>query len=158
MSDQQPTRNLVALPFVLTAGRGAASGQREYQELGGSIALQKPLFKARGLDLEGFYNGTLNADISPRKARLVRPYLTLENVKWHPRMPAETFSFSPAVVSIGEYTAQALIYHPHADTKGPYGKPTPETLLEILAPPLMGIYYGQAGSLQVDPVELSIGD
>ncbi len=148
------------LPFRLIPGRGAASGKREYQEFGGSIARQKPLFSARGLDLEGYFNGTLNADISPRRFSIERPFLTLRDIKWHPSMPAEDFSFAKALIAFGERRVQGLVYYPHPETKLAYVDPTPNTLIELLAPPidlaLEGNGYGLSGTLWLDREEISL--
>ncbi|SLN24416.1 hypothetical protein [Oceanibacterium hippocampi] len=79
----------------VVAGRGAASGAREYRELGGSLNAQFPHFLARGLDLRRFARATINVDASPLTFAFVDPLLTLRGIDWHPDMPAEDFSFSP---------------------------------------------------------------
>ncbi|WP_156013212.1 hypothetical protein [Thioalkalivibrio sp. HK1] len=148
------------LRFVLVSGRGAASGRREYQEFGGSIARQKPFFLERGLDLGGYFNGTLNADISPKRFSIHHPFLTLRDIKWHPSMPAEHFSFAKALIEIGETSVQGLVYYPHPETKIAYVDPVPDTLIELLAPPIEGALdgkcYGQNGTLWLDPKEIGL--
>ncbi|MBF2758805.1 MAG: hypothetical protein ISN28_00830 [Ectothiorhodospiraceae bacterium AqS1] len=148
------------LPFVLVRGRGAASGKREYQEFGGSIARQKPYFLDRGLDLRGYFNGTLNADISPKRFSIRRPFATVRDIEWHPSMPAEHFSFARARIEFGGQSVHGLVYYPHPETKLAYVDPTPDTLIELLAPPLEGAIdgkgYGQSGTLWLDPQEITL--
>ena len=148
----------VATPFTLVPGRGAASGRRDYSELGGSIAAQKPHFLSRGLDLSGFYNGTLNCDISPKRFSILAPRLTLEAIKWHPSLPAETFSFCAAAVELGAAIFPALVYYPHPETKGPYADMPPDTMIEILAPRIDAAAYGAKGVLWTDPEEVWVGE
>ena len=143
-------------PFTLTSGRGAASGRNEYAELGGSIAAQKPYFAARGLDLSGFHNGTLNCDLSPSRFDITAPRLTLEAIAWHPTLPAETFSFCAAAIELKDEIFPALVYYPHPETKGPYADMPPDTLIEVLAPFVEGATYGDKGVLWTDPEEIDI--
>ncbi len=49
--------------LVLEGYRVASGPSKDYPY--GSLEKQIPLFKERGLDLEGFYYGTLNVSISP---------------------------------------------------------------------------------------------
>ena len=60
---------------------------------GGTLRMQAPFFKARGLDLAPYYPGTLNVAIAPFRYRVVHAPWTFPLVKWHPVDPAETFSF-----------------------------------------------------------------
>ena len=154
MSDQNPLR--ISTEFTLTSGRGAASGMREYAELGGSIAAQKPLFAARGLDLSAFYNGTLNLDIAPRRFSIIAPRLKLENICWHPDLPGETFSFCAAALEIGGAVYPALVYYPHPETKAAYGTMPPDTMIEVLAPFVENVRRGQQGGLWTDSNEIDI--
>lgn len=152
------TPEMRSVSCVVVRGRGAASGAREYAPLGGSIAAQKPRFKARGLDLSDFHNGTINLDISPKRFEVRAPRLTLRDIAWHPTMPPEDFSFCTAALEFGEQYVPALIYYPHPETKGPYGKMPPDTMIECLAPRVEGLAYGTEGVLWYDPAEVWIGD
>ena len=61
--------NWILLPGVLARGYRVASGpSRDYPY--GALDRQRPLFKARGLDLDGYFNGTLSIDIRPCPTRL----------------------------------------------------------------------------------------
>ena len=146
----------VATPFELIPGRGAASGQREYTSLGGSIAAQKPHFLARGLDLSAFHNGTLNCDIAPKRFEIRAPKLTLYDIDWHPDMPAEHFSFCAAAIELGEEITPALIYYPHPETKTAYADMPPDTMIEVLAPLIPNAAYGATGILWTDPDEVEV--
>ena len=115
------------------------------------------MFFERGLDLSGYFNGTINADISPRRFEIRRPLLTLFDIKWHPDMPAENFSFCPAVLRLsGGSPVPALVYYPRPETKAAYVAMPPDNLIEILAPPLDGVRTGMTGTLAIDPGQIVI--
>ena len=48
----------------------------------------------RGLDLGGYFNGTLNIDIHPNTFQFVNPEFTFYNIEWTDLHPPEHFSFS----------------------------------------------------------------
>ena len=80
---------------VVTPGYQIASGLNESSPYPlGSIEMQVPYFKERGLDLTGFYFATINVDISPFTFSLNAPKFTFEHVAWCSQIPPETFSFS----------------------------------------------------------------
>lgn len=60
---------------VLVQGYGVASGpSKDYPY--SALDRQRPIFKERGLDLSGYFNGTLNIDIRPFEFNLVKPEFT----------------------------------------------------------------------------------
>ena len=145
---------MTTVPFTVVPGRGAASGRREYGELGGSIRAQKPVFLERGIDLAGYHDATINADIAPFRFRINRPLVTVRHIKWHPDMPAEDFSFAAATIRFADETVPALVYYPRPETKSAYAEMPPDTMLEVLAPRIEGIRYGSTGMLTVNPCEV----
>lgn len=114
----------------------------------GTIALQKPVFKALGLDLNAFYPATLNLDIKPRRWELRLADYVFENVNWLEGVPAETFSFVDCEVQWQKTQFKALIYYPHPDTKPAHHQS--ETVIEVLAPCIQGCAYGDEMRLTVD--------
>ena len=149
---------MTSVPFKVVPGRGAASGRNEYRDLGGSIRAQKPRFLERGLDLSGYHEATINADIAPYRFRMHQPLLTFRDIDWHPEMPPENFSFATASLRIDAQTVPALIYYPRPETKGAYASMPPDTMLEILAPLIDSLRYGTTGVLTVNPFEVILSD
>lgn len=122
----------------------------------GSIALQLPYFQALGLDLSDCFLGTLNLNIAPQTFTLEHPDYTFRQVKWFADGPAEDFSFVRVQVTAGEQTVSGWIYYPHPETK-PQHFHNPSTL-EVLAPWLEGVGYGDAVVLQVAVGAIVLGD
>src|SRR5512140_2352625 len=78
---------------ILAQGYRVASGpSADYPY--GSLERQRPIFKSRGLDLDRYFNGTLNIDIRPYAFRLEHPEYTFRQVEWTDLHPPEHFSFS----------------------------------------------------------------
>ena len=140
--------------FVVVPGRGAASGKREYQDLGGSIRAQKPLFKQRGVDLDAFYEATLNLKIAARGFEVLQPLFRIRDLLWLPGYPGENFDLCNCCVSVAGVTYPALTYYPRPETKGPYAEPAPDDIVEVLAPFVPGLTYGTRGHLMIDAAQL----
>lgn len=120
---------------------------------GGTLRMQLPHFRARGLDLGGYFAGTLNISIAPLRYRVIGPRLTLRAVKWHPTEPAEDFSFFDVrLVRAGGTGVEGLIYFPHPDTK-PAHFQAPE-VLELLLPFTAGLDYGAEIEIAVPTAQL----
>ncbi len=117
--------------------------------------MQKPFFAARGLDLSGFHEGTLNLDIAPLRFRLVAPEYTFRRVEWTPLHPPEDFSFSRCRIRHAGREAEGWIYTPHPETKADHFQPP--TMLEVLAPLLPGISYGDEVTLLVAWGQVEVG-
>jgi hypothetical protein len=124
----------------------------------GTIALQTPFFAAAGLDLTPFFAGTLNLRAGRGQWHLSRPDHRIEALAWTDRHPPETFSFWHCRLRLdpgedrradGEAGLEALIYHPHPQTKQAHHQP-PDAL-EVLAPWIAGLSSDQALELGVDP-------
>jgi hypothetical protein len=138
---------------ILTAGYRVASGpSADYPY--GALERQRPIFKAHGLDLTGCFNGTLNIDITPRRFRLLRAEYTFRRVEWTDLHPPEDFSFSRCRVTFAGRDYDGWVYYPHPETKRRnFQNPS---LLEVIAPFIPGIRYGDALEVWVDPQEIEI--
>jgi hypothetical protein len=65
---------------ILVQGYRVASGlSKDYPY--GALDRQRPIFKSRGLDIGGYFNGTLNIDIRPYTFQLVKAEFTFHNVE-----------------------------------------------------------------------------
>jgi len=92
MPDTQPLK-WNTLRGTLVQGYRVASGpSRDYPY--GALDRQRPIFKARGLDLEGYFNGTLNIDLRPFTFKLIKPEFTFRNVEWTDLHPLKFFLFT----------------------------------------------------------------
>ena len=143
---------------VVARGHGVASGQGGDERFpDGTLKLQIPIFAELGIDLSAFYPGTINLDISPARYEVIAPKLTLPDVQWHPDCPPETFSFFDCQICEPGAEAKpvdALIYRPHPETKPEHFHDP--TVLEILAPKLPSLSYGQTLKIEPDPSQLRI--
>ena len=60
---------LLRVTGVLMRGHEVASKKSVHYPQG-TIEMQAPFFKERGLDLSGFHRGTLNISVAPRRFRI----------------------------------------------------------------------------------------
>lgn len=144
------------VPGTVVAGYGVASGAAKRDQFpGGAIALQKPVFAGLGLDLERFHDGTINVDIAPCRIELLAPRATFEHVVWLDGYPAETFSFVDGRIRVGEDVHDAMLFHPHPETKPEHFQPP--TVIELLAPYIpTGIRVGAAVEVWLDPDQVAV--
>ncbi len=120
----------------------------------GALDRQRPIFKQRGLDLDGYFNGTLNVDIRPRQFRMLRPEYTFRGVEWTDLHPPEDFSFSRCRVVFEGREYDGWVYYPHPETKlRNFQNPS---LLEIIAKAIPGIQYGGRVEVWLKSVEIAI--
>src|SRR5512146_1370513 len=97
---------------VVVKGYGVASGpSADYPY--GALERQVPIFKARGLDLSGYFLGTLNIDIRPLTFDLIHAEFTFRDVRWTDLHPPEHFSFSRCVVRRRKKEYEGWLYYPH---------------------------------------------
>jgi hypothetical protein len=137
----------------ITRGYRVASGpSADYPY--GALDRQRPLFAARGLDLSGFFNGTLNVDIRPHTFRMLKPEFTFLHVEWTDLHPPEHFSFSRCVVRYEGRAYDGWVYYPHPETKiRNFQDPS---LLEVIALPIPRLTYGSEVDVLVNPAEIEI--
>ena len=106
----------ISLHGVIVQGYRVASGpSKDYPY--GSLSRQRPIFKSRGLDLNGYFNGTLNIDIRPFTFTMERPEFTFRRVEWTDLHPPENFSFSRCKVVFKDVEYDGWVYYPQPETK-----------------------------------------
>ncbi len=134
-------------------GYGVASGKSATTIYpAGSIAMQAPYFKALGLDLEGYFMGTINVSVAPVEVVGVNAAMCFPDVVWTSIHGSETFSFSPCKLQYAELECEALVYWPHPETKPAHVQEI--TILEIIAPPIPNLEYGDSVTLSVNLNEI----
>ncbi|MBD1876488.1 hypothetical protein H6F75_23655 [Nodosilinea sp. FACHB-131] len=140
---------------VLEHGHQVASGAAADSPYpSGTIEMQTPFFEALGLDLTEYFKGTLNISISPSTFNLTNPELTFRQIEWTDRHPPEDFSFSRCRVLFQASVYNCWIYYPHPETKKRnFQNPS---ILEIIAPPIANIQYGDKVEIEYNPLEVSV--
>jgi len=147
--------NLVTLTGIVKPGHQVASGRgvnSPYERE--TLEMQLPYFRDLGLDLSGFYLGTLNVSIAPQTFEFKAPKYTFPQVKWHCDYRAETFSFATAVVDHQNYSYRGWVYYPHPETK--IGHFQDDSILEIITPKIADLSYGDRLTLKLDPQEIKV--
>ena len=140
---------------TIVPGHRVASGLNADPRFpGGTLRMQQPFFLAQGLDLTGYYHGTLNVSIAPVSYRVGLPRCTFRRVQWHPSEPAEDFSFFDVRVHLATGPAvDGLIYYPHPDTKPEHFQSA--DVLELLLPWTEGLAYGESIHLEVPEEQMT---
>jgi len=138
---------------ILVQGYRVASGpSKDYPY--GALEKQRPLFKARGLDLSACFNGTLNIDIRPITFKLVKPEFTFQHVEWTDLHPPEHFSFSRCKVIHKDIEYEGWVYYPHPETKlRHFQNPS---LLEVIAYAIPDIKYGDELDVLLNREEIHV--
>jgi hypothetical protein len=149
------TTDWITISGTVVAGYRVASGpSKDYPY--GSLERQRPIFKALGLDLDSYFNGTLNIDIRPLKFEISRPQYTFEHVAWTDLHPPETFSFSRCQVIFRGLSYDGWVYYPHPETKlRHFQNPS---LIEVIALPIPDLAYGDELTLNLNPEEIDLTD
>jgi len=138
---------------ILAQGYRVASGpSADYPY--GTLERQRPIFKALGLDLAGYFNGTLNIDIRPYAFTMKKPQYTFHHVEWTDLHPPEHFSFSRCKVIHNGMEYDGWVYYPHPETKERnFQNPA---LVEVIATPISGISYGDEIQVLLNPEEITV--
>lgn len=138
---------------ILAQGYRVASGpSADYPY--GALERQRPIFKGRGFDLAGYFNGTLNIDIRPHIFKMEKPQYTFHSVEWTDLHPPEHFSFSRCKVIYKELEYDGWVYYPHPETKKRnFQNPS---LVEVIATPIPEIKYGDKLQVLLNPDEISV--
>ena len=132
--------------------RVASAPSKDYPY--GALDRQRPIFKSLGLDLEEYFNGTLNIDIRPNTFEMKSPEFTFHAVEWTDLHPAEHFSFSRCKVLYAAIDYDGWVYYPHPETKlWHFQNPS---LLEVIARPIPQINYGDAMDVLLNPGEITV--
>lgn len=147
--------NWTTINGVIQPGHQVASGQSKNSRYSqGSIKMQKPFFAQLGLDLSGFHEGTLNISIAPYQFSMQQPEFTFRDVEWTPLHPPEHFSFSRCSVIVQNVEYSSWIYYPHPETKTTHFQQP--SILEIIAPLIPDIKYGDSVQLAINTNEVSL--
>jgi hypothetical protein len=138
---------------ILVQGYRVASGpSKDYPY--GALDRQRPFFKAGGLDLSDYFNGSLNIDIRPDEFTLIKSEFTFWSVEWTDLHPPEHFSFSHCRVIFKEIEYDGWVYYPHPETKlRHFQNPS---LLEVIAKPIPNILYGDELQVLLNPDEITV--
>ncbi|WP_373538563.1 hypothetical protein [Chamaesiphon sp.] len=141
---------------VIEKGYGVASGQAQNLRFPqGTIEMQKPFFRDRGLDLNEYFAGTINLSIAPSKYEIKQTKYTFKQIKWSPNDPAEDFSFFDCQLLLDRDKAiDGLIYYPHPDTK-PEHFQAPD-ILEVMMPFIHDLTARSPLILAVDSQQIRI--
>ena len=144
---------LILISGIIVQGYRVASGpSKDYPY--GALEKQRPFFKQRGLDLDDFFNGTLNIDIRPRTFKMLKPEFTFRDVEWTDLHPPEHFSFSRCNVIYNDDEYAGWVYYPHPETKlRHFQNPS---LLEVIAMPIAEIQYGDEVQVMINTEEVGI--
>ena len=138
---------------ILARGHRVASGpSKDYPY--SALDRQRPIFKSLGLDLDCYFNGTLNIDIRPHQFEMISPEFTFKHVEWTDLHPPEHFSFSRCKVVFREIEYDGWVYYPHPETKKRHFQNP--SLLEVIAQHVPGISYGDMLKVFVNPDEIFI--
>lgn len=144
----------VEVSGVVVRGHRVASGNAEDSPYpAGTIALQTPFFRARGVDVGRFFPGTINVSISPQQVSEIRPKVTLDRVQWVSDVPPETFSFLDCVLNFETVCYHGLVYYPHPETKVRHFQS--KSIIEVLMPKVPSLTYGSRVVLFLDSSEIS---
>lgn len=140
---------------IVTKGHRLASAIDGGSPFGaGTIVLQAPIFKERGLDLSRCFLGTLNVSIEPKTRTMLMKEPTFRAVRWHKDYGSENFFFSGCRVRFQGRTYDGWVYYPDPATKEAHFQHP--SLFEIIAEPIPGIEYGAVVTVEINPEEISI--
>lgn len=147
--------NWSSVAGVVQRGHGVASGRGPNSPYPiSSLHMQAPFFKAHGLDLSPYFEGTLNLSLAPHTFKLIRPQFTFPLVAWTTLHPPETFSFSACRVIYREARYDGWVYYPHPETKIRHFQDP--TIIEVITTFIPDLAYGGTVELHVRAAEILI--
>ena len=130
------------------SGYGVASGRgKDPRYPNGTLILQLPHFKQKGLDLRKYYRGTINIDINPLEYSINKPTHFIKRVNWSNFIPPENFYFYEVELVFKEQNYFGLVYMPDPETKTDHHQIN--TMLEVIMPPIKGIEAGKNVTLLI---------
>jgi hypothetical protein len=149
------TQKWVTINGVVTQGYQIASGlARESSFPKGTIEMQVPFFRDLGLDLSGFFKGTLNVSIAPKTYSMQHPEYSFQDVTWASNHSAEHFSFSCCRITFKNIRHDGFIYYPSPETKIKHFHNT--SILEVITHKISDIQYGSKVVLEINPLEITL--
>ena len=146
-------KEVIQVSGVVVEGHHVASGPSKVYPYG-TFERQKPYFKARGLDLDLFFTGTINISIAPLKFKLVKPAYTFRQIGWTDLHPPEDFSFSPCRLLFQARGFDGYIYYPHPETKIRHFQDP--SVIEVITEKIPGIVYGSQVELVIEAAAIRI--
>ena len=148
--------NWIQVKGIVKAGHGVAYGQSSDPRFPeGTIAMQKACFQEQGLNLDGYYLGTINLSIAPHQYKVKQAKYTFKQVKWSNNDPAEDFSFFDCRIIVGNQQAiKGLIYYPHPETKPEHFQPP--DILEIMSLFIPNLNYDDELIIEVNSQQIEI--
>lgn len=147
------TTSWIRLKGILTQGHRVASSPSAAYPYS-ALEKQKPYFKALGLDLYPYFNGSLNISIAPLEFAMTQPEFTFPLVEWTDLHPPETFSFSRCRVWFEGKPYEGWVYYPHPETKKTHFQNP--SLIEVITFEVKGIRYGDTLEVEVNPLEITV--
>ena len=139
---------MISITGKVISGYGVASGKgndSRYPE--GTLKLQMPFFKERGLDLSVFFIGTININIAPKQFKIKKAKYYFKEINWSTYIPPENFYFFEVQLIHKEKFYNGLIYIPDPKTK--FDHHQINTLLELLMPKIEGLNKGDSVILKI---------
>jgi hypothetical protein len=130
------------LKGIVVRGHQVASKASEHYPAG-TIAMQTPFFRERGLDLSTFHPATINISIEPFQFRIAGEDYLFRNIEWTDRHPPEDFSFSRCRIKLDGVDGawhEGWIYYPHPETKARHHQNA--SVIEVIAPYVDNLEYG----------------
>jgi hypothetical protein len=138
---------MILIQGKVVSGYGVASGKgKDSRYPNGTLYLQMPFFKKKGLDLESYFRGTINVNISPYHYTIINPTYYLKGIDWSAHIPPENFYFFKVKLLYKNSTYEGLIYMPDPETKTDHHQIN--TLLEVMMPPIENLKSGAKVILQ----------
>jgi len=146
---------------VVQAGHRVASGESTVDKRfpGGTIRMQKPFFKERGLDFDAYFGGdfvygTLNLSVAPKKVKIGKTQYSFPQVKWTDVFPPENFFLHPADLHFHGKKYKALLYIPDPATKPDHFQGA--SIIEVIAKRIEGIQAGDEVVLACTPEAIKV--
>lgn len=149
-----PGSQWVSLKGRVERGYRVASGPSKAYPEYGSIEKQKPHFKKLGLNLDDTFNGTLNISIRPHEFTMAKPEYKFKKVKWTELTNAEDFSFSRCRIKFRGKEYDGWVYYPDPKTKRDHFQSA--STIEVLAPFIAGIKYGNTVDISLNRAEIKV--
>ena len=138
-------------------GHKVASGQAENSPYPkGTINMQKPFFKALGLDLDSYYEGTLNISIAPYTFTMNNPEFKFLGVEWTDKHPKENFFFSRCKVIFNDLEYLGWVYYPDPSTKKAHFQSP--SIVEVIAPKIPNVGKDAEVKLVLNTNEVSLNN
>ncbi|KAA3639958.1 MAG: hypothetical protein DWQ02_02810 [Bacteroidetes bacterium] len=147
---------MITVKGKVVPGHGVASGKgNDPRYPQGTLAMQKPFFKERGLDLDQFYRGTINVDISPATFSIKKGRYYFKNINWSSHIPPENFYFFDVTVLHDENRYEGLIYMPDPATKTDHMQ-NPSVLEVLLREKIEGLETGISLLLEINTEQIKV--